>query len=84
MKSVESPFHATRPPARELYAFAVALVVSATSVMLDSVESNNTTLRPLMSFTSNLPPGKARTADTEPRSSFDLANTAPSGLMAGS
>jgi len=30
--SVESPFHVTKPPARELYALAVALLVSATTV----------------------------------------------------
>ena len=37
-----------------------------------------------MSFTSTLPPGNARTADTAPSSSLDLAKTAPKGLIGGS
>ena len=83
-KSVESPLYVIRPAARELYALAVALVVSATTENAASDGSNNTIFRPRLSLTSTLPLGSARTCDTAPRYSADVAVILPSGLMGGS
>ena len=68
-----------RPP----YAFAVLLVESATMVNVVNVESNSSTRRLRMSFTSTLPPGNEIAVETPPIGSVDRATVAPRGLTGG-
>ena len=58
---LESPRYAKSDPILPPYAFAVALVESATIVNFDNAGSNMSTRRPLTSFTSTAPFVSART-----------------------
>src|SRR4029078_3181060 len=69
---------------RTPYALAVALVVSATSIIPARVESNITTRRTMMSFTSTPPLGSCRTVEIAPSGSLLTAVTGPSWRMGGS
>src|SRR6185312_11833180 len=64
------------------YAFCVALVVSATTAIILSVESSIRTRRVAGSFTSTRPPGSARTADSAPKGP-DEERAGPSRRIGG-
>ena len=84
MNNAESPRYEIRPPGRAPYAFAVLLVESATTVTCDKVESNSSTRRLRMSFTSTLPPGRGTAVVTAVICSVDRATVAPNGRTGGS
>src|SRR5688572_19086782 len=71
------------PAMRPLYAFAVALVESATTVKSSSFASKSSTRRALGSLTSTRPSDNGRMLVTAPSFSFVAAVTAPSCLMGG-
>src|SRR5688572_18445597 len=71
------------PAIRPLYAFAVALVESATTVKSSSFASKSSTRRALGSLTSTRPSDNGRMLVTFPSFSVVTAVTAPSCLMGG-